>query len=394
MQYVRRPGLVQSLEGPPAESSTLRMSRTGRNSEPQRTFSRWSFSVRRNPNSEGRGGRQETMGHSEASDLSASDETHGPTMMRARSQISLDTLSKRIRNFDRSSHGSFCDEIKLSDCGKQICSAHLEKKIVGTVVTWVSQGVVLTDRKICFLIDNGVIRGEDIVIDYIPLHEVVQLIVEGENKLEEEAKLCLVIRTVDGGFNSGRTYVCRMTTEKECLAWHQNISGALKEAMSKRKEESELKAIGDSKLNWLRFKVSGGGGGGAFDVVYSGFPADHPELHRGGNSQDPRRRSVHHGSNVVSLCAVRRPFQTVLGGPIEPRGRCHRHRVHCCHLPRLSSSAQGAGAGPDLQVTRQSRASVEGEGESCARLVHVFRRVKSLNRILTSLGRALVPLVN
>ncbi|EKX33783.1 hypothetical protein GUITHDRAFT_120051 [Guillardia theta CCMP2712] len=144
---------------------------------------------------------------------------------------------------------------KLAECGKQLRSGILEKKIAGTVVTWKTQGVVLTDRMICFLNDDGVIEDDETVIDYIPLHEVVQLMMEGENKSEREEKLCLIIRTVEGGHNSGRTYVYRMKTEAECLEWHKDMSTGLKLAMKAKRQEQELQEIGDSKYLWLRFKA-------------------------------------------------------------------------------------------------------------------------------------------
>ena len=204
------------------------------------------------------------------------------------------SLSQRVKHFDKSSNGSFEDDLRLADCGQQIRSGHLEKKIAGTVVTWITQGVVLTNSKICFLIDEGEINEDQSVIDYIPLHEVKQLIVEGENKLETDKKLCLVIRTVEGGYNSGRTYVYRMKTEGECLSWHADISKAFERALKNSKKHSEKKAIGGSKFNWLRFnsrKVinaemtkTGKGeeeGNKKRSCTCSDFLADSPELHCG-----------------------------------------------------------------------------------------------------------------
>ncbi|EKX31615.1 hypothetical protein GUITHDRAFT_122197 [Guillardia theta CCMP2712] len=161
---------------------------------------------------------------------------------------------KKTSSLPRSS-GEEQQEYKLAECGKQLRSGILEKKIAGTVVTWKTQGVVLTDRMICFLNDDGVIEDDETVIDYIPLHEVVQLMMEGENKSEREEKLCLIIRTVEGGHNSGRTYVYRMKTEAECLEWHKDMSTGLKLAMKAKRQEQELQEIGDSKYLWLRFKA-------------------------------------------------------------------------------------------------------------------------------------------
>eukprot|EP00960_Hanusia_phi_P068461 766852-Hanusia_phi.AAC.3 len=128
----------------------------------------------------------------------------------------------------------------------------VERKIISSMVTWKKMSIYLVEDALLF--GNAPYPGRDqrFVIDFIPLHEVD--LVSSGNQQGVTSGHEFVIHTAENGFNAGRNYVHRSTKE-EVDAWVSAIDSAVKEAKKMHEKKLFKDRFGESKLKKYQAKA-------------------------------------------------------------------------------------------------------------------------------------------
>eukprot|EP00960_Hanusia_phi_P058911 764013-Hanusia_phi.AAC.1 len=129
-------------------------------------------------------------------------------------------------------------------------SGVLERKRVGSTISWHKIKAVLTHDTLFFAKQDSIL-----VSDEIPLHEITDVLTEATlEKGDDSVKKALIIQTTKDGHNSGRTYVCRPDPAEFDL-WHGDLQKhceSAKIAQEKIRREAEYSG---SQLSLFRARV-------------------------------------------------------------------------------------------------------------------------------------------
>ena len=280
----------------------------------------------------------------------------------------------------------------------------LEKKILSSVVFWEARQACLTESSLYFSI-----VGDELVCDEIPLHEITNVFIDGEAKLDgksgvgdggtSEDKKTLVIRTDINGFNSGRTYIHRTKRPEDLLMWNRELNVAVRNAKVEHSYNQEI--AGKSSLfryvHSLRRGLRTIHEGKVFQIcvgiiILCSFALDIAEA-----ELLPDKDSLMH-EWFVSLDML---FTFMFVLELALNLFTHSYQgfksfredswnmldlvIVTVAVATLLLSESGSTDGNTIKMFRLIK---------IFRIVRLFRRLKSLNRIVVALSAAIIPVLN
>eukprot|EP00960_Hanusia_phi_P024373 717993-Hanusia_phi.AAC.5 len=260
----------------------------------------------------------------------------------------------------------------------------IDKKRVGSTITWMPRLAVLTQKTLYFANPST-----DLIIDEVPLHEINKVFLQNDDgeKISSEYQE-IIIETVPEGYNSGRAYIHRALRE-EARKWAQIIERQAKHARFLQEEASRTER---GLLALLRIRVKR-----VYEhtvtqsfmacLILTSFtldlaqaeilPADGSASQRFFDRMDLFFASI--------FC-----FELAVNFFAKSKDCCREFysdgwNMLDAVIVALSLIAVLATGIPSLKVLRLVR---------IFRVARVFRKLKSLNRIITALASAVVPVTN
>ena len=259
----------------------------------------------------------------------------------------------------------------------------IDKKRVGSTITWMPRLAVLTQE--CLYFANP---STDLIIDHIPLHEINKVFLQEDEDESNDDYQEIIIETIPDGFNSGRAYIHR-ALRKDAGKWSEAIERESKHARWVQ-EEANRTEKGPLALWRLRVKrvyensitqaviASLIMASFAIDLVQAEIlPEDGSPTQDLFDQMDIFFASVFCFELAVNLFAKSKNWckEFLSDG-------WNLLDVIIVSLSLLTVLASGI---PSLKVFRLIRVF---------RVARVFRKLKSLNRIITALASAVIPVAN
>ena len=288
---------------------------------------------------------------------------------------------------------SFDDDVGADSVPPQatwLYNGVIEKKVVSRVVTWHKIRAVLTKEHLFFSHDPGdPVNGHKaaVVQDHVPLHEVQSIYVDPEPLHRQ-----LIITTVEGGYNLGRKYVHRCRTTEELMIWHSMLQSTMQEAQAEhsRKEFDELygdnflqqwrsRALSFYQHNWVQGCIA--------MIICASFVGDCAEaqlLPEEGSSQE----QVFVDLDLAFTLAFTLELIINVFSKSDDNFRpfySDSWNLFDLFVVVMAIATKFLTAIPQLKLLRLVR---------IFRVARLFKKVRSLNRIINALTSSLVPVMN
>eukprot|EP00960_Hanusia_phi_P048655 759075-Hanusia_phi.AAC.3 len=263
----------------------------------------------------------------------------------------------------------------------------LEKQRVGATVEWEPRTAVLTAQKLYFAK-----KDTDIILDEIPLQEITEMLQNTEQGQKLKEPPSIVIQTVSGGYNSGRTYVYRAETAEEHELWFADLCSYREKAtLLQEKMEKKMLNSGNS-FNQFRQRVlevyeSSGSQTFFATLIFASFAIDLSQAELLPPDGSYRAQQFDNADTVFTAL-----FTIELAINLFARSKhCFRPfyqdgwNILDVIIVCVTLMTQLSSGVPSLKPLRLIRVF---------RIAKIFRRLTSLNKIVNALASALVPVGN
>eukprot|EP00960_Hanusia_phi_P000654 16901-Hanusia_phi.AAC.3 len=291
------------------------------------------------------------------------------------------TLTRGLSRYD---FDAIDDGMQIPQSEQQIQHGILEKKRIGSLITWEPREAFLTSEKLLF----AKLESE-FVLDEIPLLDVATVSTEvSKDSEQDEDWMELIIETVAGGFNSGRTYIFR-AREAECKAWKDAINNQYAREVERRKREiayarGHLKRVRDKAKEIYDSTMVQSGIAILILISFSMDLAQAQILPEEGSSEAKMFYQID-----VAFATI---FTVELAVNLFTKSRkmfldfySDGWNLIDVVIVALSLLTVLASSIPSFKVLRLVRVF---------RVARIFRKLKSLNRIITALASAVLPVAN
>eukprot|EP00960_Hanusia_phi_P006656 190222-Hanusia_phi.AAC.8 len=259
----------------------------------------------------------------------------------------------------------------------------IDKKRVGSTITWMPRLAVLTQETLYFANPST-----DLIIDEIPVHEINKVFLQEDEDESNDDYQEIIIETIPDGYNSGRAYIHRAFRE-DAGKWTETIERQAKYARHLQEEASRtergplamcrlrVKQVYENSItqSLIAFLILASF---AMDLAQAEIlPEDGSSTQNFFDQMDVFFASIFCFELAVNLFS-------------KSKDRCKEFLsdgwnmldVVIVSLSLLTVLASGI---PSLKVFRLIRVF---------RVARVFRKLKSLNRIITALASAVIPVAN
>ncbi|EKX54651.1 hypothetical protein GUITHDRAFT_100126 [Guillardia theta CCMP2712] len=263
----------------------------------------------------------------------------------------------------------------------------LEKQRVGATVNWEPRTAVLTAQKLYFSK-----KDTDIILDEIPLQEISEILQNAEQGQKLKEPPSMVIQTVSGGYNSGRTYVYRAEQAEDHESWYADLCLYRDKAIQYQERLAKKMLNSGSSFNQFRQRVleiyeSGPSQAFFASLIFASFAIDLSQAELLPPDGTYRANQFDTADTVFTVL-----FTLELCINLFARSK-HWFKAFFADgwnildvvIVCVSLMTQFSSGIPSMKPLRLIRVF---------RIAKIFRRLTSLNKIITALASALVPVGN